>query len=56
MISDLPGPAGGFIIKSRLGASIMINDTGIILSNGKGAMITMTGAVITINQGALIIK
>ena len=36
-------------------ASIIINDTGITISNGKGATITMTGSVIDFNNGALTI-
>jgi len=57
MISDMAGPTGGFMLKTTLGAFISINDTtGITLSDGKGGMITMIGGVITINQGALLIK
>jgi len=57
MISDLAGPTGGFLLKTTLGAFISINDTtGIILNDGKGGMITMLGGLITINQGALLIK
>ena len=57
MISDLPGPTGGFLLKTPLGAFISINDTtGITISDGKGGMITMLGGLITINQGALLIK
>ncbi len=57
MISDLAGPTGGIILKTTAGAFISINDTtGITISDGKGGMITMIGGVITINQGALLIK
>ena len=35
------------------GAMISITDVGIIISNGKGADITMVGPSVTINQGAL---
>lgn len=55
MISDVPGPAGGIMIRTLLGAMISISDTGIIISNGKGAMITMTGPMVNINNGALTI-
>jgi hypothetical protein len=48
MISDLPGPAGGILLKIATLASIMINDTGITIQNGKGAAITMNGPMITI--------
>lgn len=55
VISDLPGPTGGIMLKSATGASIIVNDTGIYIQNGKGASITMTGPTITINEGALTI-
>lgn len=51
-ISDLPGPTGGIMIKSATGASIIVNDTGIYLQNGKGAMITLVGPSVDINNGA----
>jgi uncharacterized protein involved in type VI secretion and phage assembly len=53
MISDLPGPTGGIVLKSTTGASIIVNDTGIYIQNGKGASIVMVGPSVTINQGAL---
>ena len=58
MISDMPpSPAtGGIILKSTSGAMIVVNDSGIYISNGKGASITMIGPVININLGAMIIK
>jgi uncharacterized protein involved in type VI secretion and phage assembly len=54
-ISDLPGPAGGILMKTATGAMIMVNDVGITISNGKGATIVMTGPTVTINAGALTI-
>jgi uncharacterized protein involved in type VI secretion and phage assembly len=53
LISDVPGPTGGIMIKSATGASIIVNDTGIYIQNGKGASIVMTGPTVTINEGAL---
>ncbi len=53
MISDLPGPTGGIMLKSTTGASIIVNDTGIYIQNGKGASIVMVGPSVTINNGAL---
>lgn len=53
VISDLPGPTGGIMLKSLTGASIIVNDTGIYIQNGKGASITMVGPAVTINNGAL---
>jgi uncharacterized protein involved in type VI secretion and phage assembly len=55
VISDLPGPTGGIMLKSATGASLIVNDTGIYIQNGKGATITLVGPTITINNGALTI-
>ena len=55
VISDLPGPTGGIMLKSTTGATIIVNDTGIYIQNGKGAMIMMVGPTVTINNGALAI-
>ena len=52
-ISDLPGPTGGIMLKSATGATLIVNDTGIYIQNGKGASIVMTGPTVTINNGAL---
>jgi uncharacterized protein involved in type VI secretion and phage assembly len=54
-MSDVPGPTGGILLKSTTGAFILVNDVGITISNGKGAMITMVGPTITINNGALVV-
>ncbi|MBK8048272.1 MAG: baseplate assembly protein [Anaerolineales bacterium] len=54
-VSDLPGPTGGIVLKSATGATIIVNDTGIYIQNGKGASIIMAGPTVTINQGALVI-
>ena len=53
IISDVPGPTGGIILKSTTGASIIVNDTGIYIQNGKGAAITLIGPMVDINLGAL---
>jgi uncharacterized protein involved in type VI secretion and phage assembly len=55
VISDLPGPTGGIMLKSTTGASIIVNDTGIYIQNGKGASIVMTGPTVTVNSGALVV-
>lgn len=52
-ISDLPGPTGGIMIKSATGATLIVNDTGIYIQNGKGAFINMVGPTIDFNNGAL---
>ena len=55
VISDLPGPTGGLMLKSATGATIIVNDTGIYIQNGKGASLVMTGPTVTINNGALVV-
>jgi hypothetical protein len=54
-ISDVPGPTGGIVLKSTTGAMIIVNDTGIYIQNGKGAMITLLGPTVTVNGGALVV-
>jgi uncharacterized protein involved in type VI secretion and phage assembly len=55
IVTDLPGPTGGIMLKSATGATIIVNDTGIYIQNGKGASIVMTGPTVTINNGAMVI-
>lgn len=55
MISDLPGPTGGILLKCASGASIAINDLGIVIQNGRGANLTLTGPSVDANNGALTI-
>jgi uncharacterized protein involved in type VI secretion and phage assembly len=55
IISDLPGPTGGIMLKSTTGATLIVNDTGIYIQNGKGAMLTMIGPTVTINNGAFVV-
>ena len=55
IISDLPGPTGGIMLKSTTGATLIVNDTGIYIQNGKGASIVMVGNTTTINEGALVV-
>ena len=55
VVSDLPGPTGGVMLKSATGASIIVNDSGIYIDNMKGARIWLTGKAVIINDGALTI-
>jgi uncharacterized protein involved in type VI secretion and phage assembly len=55
VINDVPGAAGGILIKAGL-ASITVNDAGITIQNGKGASIMMTGLQVIINGGALMVQ
>lgn len=52
-VSDVPGPSGGIMIRSATGATLIVNDTGIYIQNGKGASIVLTGPSVNINMGAL---
>jgi hypothetical protein len=55
LISDaVPTSAtGGIILKSVSGAMIVVNETGIYISNGQGATITLIGPAVAINETAL---
>jgi hypothetical protein len=53
VVSDLPGPTGGVMLKSATGAMIIVNDTGIYIENGRGASIRLVGPSVDINNGAL---
>jgi uncharacterized protein involved in type VI secretion and phage assembly len=53
VISDVPGPTGGILMQTTTGAMISVSDVGIIISNGKGAVINMTGPTVDVNLGAL---
>lgn len=55
VISDLPGPTGGIMLKSMTGATLIVNDTGIYIQNGKGASLTMVGPTVTVNNGAVVV-
>jgi hypothetical protein len=54
-LSDLPGTAGGVLLRSTSGAFVSVSENGIVLNNGQGAIITLIGASVTVNEGALII-
>jgi type VI secretion system (T6SS) baseplate-like injector VgrG len=53
VVSDVPGPTGGIMIQTTTGAMISVSDVGILISNGKGAVISMIGPAVDINTGAL---
>lgn len=56
-VSDsAPTPiSGGIVLKSTTGATIVVNDSGIYIDNGKGASINMVGPSVTVNNGALVV-
>jgi hypothetical protein len=41
------------MLKSATGATLIVNDTGIYLQNGKGASLTLVGPTTDINASAL---
>ncbi len=51
LLSDVPGM--GIVLRTASGAMLMINDAGIVIDNGKGATITLTGPTVSVNKGAL---
>lgn len=53
VISDTPGPTGGILIQTATGAMVSVSDVGIVISNGKGAVISLTGPTTDVNLGAL---
>jgi hypothetical protein len=55
LLSDTPGPSGGFMIKTNTLGIISVSAAGIFISNGQGASIAMVGPTVTINAGALVI-
>ena len=55
VVSDVPGPTGGIVLRSLTGATIIVNDSGIFIQNGKGASIVLAGPAVDINNGALTI-
>jgi hypothetical protein len=57
VVSDMPPTpkTGGVMLTSATGASIIVNDSGIYIDNGKGASIYLTMKTVLINQGALTI-
>ena len=55
MVSDAPPSpvTGGIVLKSVSGAMIVVNETGIYISNGQGATITLVGPAVAVNIDAL---
>lgn len=56
MLSDVPGPAGGILLKSRSGAFISVSDTGIILQTPQGASVVLQNNQVIVNLGALVVQ
>ena len=45
----------GITLRTASGAMIGVSDSGIVISNGKGASITLEGPSVSINNGALVV-
>jgi hypothetical protein len=41
------------MIQTATGATISVSDVGIVISNGKGAVISLLGPTVDINAGAM---
>ena len=58
-MAPIPPPApvgtGGIVLRSPTGATIVVNDTGIYINNGKGASIDLVGPSVMINKIALVV-
>jgi hypothetical protein len=55
VVTDMRGPTGGVMLKDASLGTILINDLGIIIQNGKGASIELIGNAVFINKTALVI-
>ena len=55
MLSDAPATeaSGGIVLRSAGNATIVVNDSGIFIDNGKGASIALVGPTVSVNEGAL---
>jgi uncharacterized protein involved in type VI secretion and phage assembly len=55
VISDAPGETGGITLKAASGARISVNDEGIVIETGRGAIVKLAGNTVEINRDALTI-
>ena len=54
VISDAPG--GGILIQTAGGAKISVTDSGITISTGQGATLSLQGNTVDVNSGALTVR
>jgi uncharacterized protein involved in type VI secretion and phage assembly len=54
VISDAPG--GGILIQTAGGAKISVTDSGITISTGRGATLSLSGDTVDVNSGALTVR
>jgi uncharacterized protein involved in type VI secretion and phage assembly len=55
LITDTPGPQGGIVLTSNGGSMLIVNDTGIFITNGT-ASITLIGPQVAVNKTALTVQ
>ena len=55
LLSDLPG-GPGITLRTAGGAMLVINDSGVLITNGQGASISLNGSTVTVNEGALVVS
>jgi uncharacterized protein involved in type VI secretion and phage assembly len=48
VISDIPGPTGGITLLTQAGARISVTGTSIVIDNGQGAAITLSGNTVRV--------
>jgi uncharacterized protein involved in type VI secretion and phage assembly len=48
VISDAPGTSGGVALRTSTGARITVSESGIVIDNGQGASIALTGNTVRI--------
>ena len=48
VVSDLPGPTGGVVVRTPNGARVSVTDAGIVIDNGQGAALALIGNTIRI--------
>jgi uncharacterized protein involved in type VI secretion and phage assembly len=53
VMSDVPGLEHGILLQAKDGAYIRITEETVIIANGAGAKITLTGKDVIINEGRL---
>jgi len=53
VLSDVPGPTGGVILRIAGGAVIEVSQVAITISNGQGASIVLSGPTISFNGGQM---
>jgi uncharacterized protein involved in type VI secretion and phage assembly len=57
VISDLPGPPGGIMLKSATGVTtLIVNDTGVYIRSGAASITLLAAGTVIVNEGALLVQ